>query len=98
MSGGSYDYFYARAPEALHRIATDLAGMADRCTDPDAWGREDVDPNDLAAVGAYLGALGLKVEGLAIAMQKLEQVTKDVEWWESGDTGPDVSSRVSRKR
>jgi hypothetical protein len=89
MSGGSYDYFFSRAPEALQRIASDLSGMSERCTDPEAWGRDEVDVNDLAAVGAHLGALALKIEGLAIALSKLEQVTKDVEWWQSGDTGPD---------
>lgn len=89
MSGGSYNYFYSRAPDELRSVASNLSGMSQRCTDPEAWGRDKVDPNDLAAVGAYLGALALKVEGLALALEKLKDVTHDIEWWESGDTGPD---------
>jgi hypothetical protein len=89
MSGGSYDYFYTRAPESLQRIASDLHCMAAQCTDPTGWGREGVDTNELAAVGAYLGALALKVDGIALAVGKLERVTHDIEWWRSGDSGPE---------
>lgn len=89
MSGGSYDYFSSRATEEVRRIASDLARMSARCTDPTAWGRDGVDPHDLAAIGAYLGALALKTEGLAMALSKLEKVTHDIEWWQSGDSGPE---------
>lgn len=89
MSGGSYDYFYSRAPDALSSIASDLTAMSERCFDRTAWGRDEVDPNELEAVGAYLAALAIKVDGVAIALKKLKEVTHDIEWWQSGDTGPE---------
>lgn len=39
MSGGSYDYFYSRAPEHLRKLSDDLKHMADRC-DRRAEGQE----------------------------------------------------------
>lgn len=89
MSGGSYDYFYRDASENVERVASTLDDMAARCIDPTGWGREGVDGAELAAVGAYLGALALKARGVALALSKLEQVTHDIEWWQSGDTGPE---------
>ena len=90
MSGGSFDYFYSRAPGDIARIASDLEDMASRCANPGEWGGPtDVDRDELAAVGEYLGALAIKARGLGIALNRLEQVTHDIEWWQSGDTGPE---------
>ena len=53
MSGGSFDYFYSRAPGDIARIASDLEDMASRCANPGEWGGPtDVDRDELAAVAS----------------------------------------------
>jgi len=89
MSGGSYDYFYSRAPGQLDDIATTLISMSERCADTGAWGREGADAADLAKVSSHLVMLSLKARALAVEMREAEQILHDVEWWRSGDSGPD---------
>jgi hypothetical protein len=96
MSGGSFNYFYSRAPEHLRNIASDLEGMADACQERAAgppekhWKtREAVDLAALAETGDFLRMLSMRAAGLARVLETFENITRSVEWWRSGDSSAD---------
>jgi hypothetical protein len=91
MSGGSFNYFYSRVPEEIRSAAHTLKEMAEQCAQPSDYYQRELTGeqlDELAEVAAYLLALSFKVRGIALALEKLERVTHDVEWWCSGDSGP----------
>ncbi len=96
MSGGSYNYFYSRAPEELRSCASTLREMADRCQER-AGGPEEkhwktgeaIDLAALAEAGDFLRMLSFRVGGMARVLENVGEVARGVEWWQSGDTGPD---------
>lgn len=94
MSGGSYEYFYSRAPETLRAYASDLERMADRCAERAAGPAEahwktktDIDLAALGECGVYLRAIAWRMKAMATLLANWEDVTRGVEWWESGDSG-----------
>jgi hypothetical protein len=103
MSGGSYDYFYSRAPEKLRSYAADLTSMADRCQQraedgPDRdWNGDLIDLAALAEAGDFLRALSFRMAGMARVLEIFDSVTHNVEWWASGDTGADSVEKAWKK-
>lgn len=101
MSGGSFDYFYSRAPEELSGIAASLERMADEC---DRQSREPpkkhwktgemVEFAAMTEVAADVRGIAYTVRGIARMLEFREALTKEIEWWKSCDTGPvDVLER-----
>jgi hypothetical protein len=96
MSGGSYNYMYSEAPEKLRGIASDLEHMADRCDErshgppeTDWKTKTPIDMAPLAEVAKYLRTMAVKVQRQATVLETWREVLHDIEWWASGDTGPE---------
>lgn len=93
MSGGSYNYFYSRGPEELESIARNLESMAIDCEKPSTWAlecmaEEGVSAKELATVGKHLRRVAGRVTAVLAQIEPLKEVMHDIEWWQSGDTGP----------
>lgn len=83
MSGGSYDYLFVKDPEQLLQMQETIQNMADR----------------LAGLG-YAKDAALETQQLLLTLRQFENriraiadrlsdVWKAVEWWDSNDSGED---------
>lgn len=81
MSGGSYNYLFAKEAEDLFADDTELERMADRLAGL-GWA-------DDAAKDAYdlLAVLRTQTVRVDAARDRLRDVFMAVEWWDSGDSG-----------
>lgn len=96
MSGGSYDYMYLSAPEKLRGIASELGHMADRCDERASGGpeidwktKQPIDMSPLSEVAKYLRTMSIKIGRQATVLETWKEVLHDIEWWASGDSGPE---------
>jgi hypothetical protein len=76
MSGGSFDYAYAR----MHDFADDLrCKLAQQGQVVDGW-----------EVGTWEPAIAAKLAEIAALVDHAAKLAKEVEWLYSGDTGEDT--------
>lgn len=80
MSGGSFNYFFSRAPEEVRSVERTLASMRAEC-------RRD---ERLVEVAERLEQIEEQARSLAIALEMNQDITHAIEWWASGDSGPDA--------
>lgn len=78
MSGGSFNYFYSRGPEKLSSVARTLANMAIECGDDERF----------SEIVSCLKDFSERLDNEAKELSKLQGVTRAIEWWASGDSGP----------
>lgn len=83
MSGGSFDYAYAR----MHEFADDLRNMlSQQGMIVEDW-----------AYGTWEPQVAVKLEEIAALVDHAAKLAKEVEWLYSGDTGEDTfMERVSK--
>ena len=83
MSGGSFDYAYAR----MHEFADDLRDMlSQQGQKKDGW-----------EVGTWEPAVAAKLAEIAALVDYAAKLAKEAEWLYSGDTGEDTfMERVSK--
>lgn len=76
MSGGSFDYAYAR----MHEFADDLRDMlSQQGQKKDGW-----------EVGTWEPAVAAKLAEIAAFVDHAAKLAKEAEWLYSGDTGEDT--------
>ncbi len=76
MSGGSFDYAYAR----MHEFAEELrCKLAEQGTIVDGW-----------KIGTWEPAVAVKMEKISHIVDYAAKLAKEVEWLYSGDTGEDT--------
>ena len=76
MSGGSFDYAYAR----MHEFADDLRDMlSQQGQKKDGW-----------EVGTWEPAVAAKLAEIAAIVDHAAKLAKEAEWLYSGDTGEDT--------
>ena len=76
MSGGSFDYAYAR----MHEFADDLRDMlSQQGQKKDGW-----------EVGTWEPAVATKLAEIAVLVDHAAKLAKEAEWLYSGDTGEDT--------
>lgn len=80
MSGGSYDYLYAKPPGDLHEYIPELERLADRLRDMEEYAAaEEVDAHATRIVEYH--------NQMKATHDRLSDVMKAVEWYDSGDWG-----------
>jgi hypothetical protein len=104
VSGGSFDYFYSRAPDVLKGYASDLGTMADACADRAAGPPEKhyktgelIELAALAECGDFLRFLSTRMAGIARVLETTSDITHAVEWWKSCDYGAEQVIDAWRK-
>lgn len=89
MSGGSFEYMYSRAPGELADVADKLERMADyldeRAAGPDTEYGEPVDLAALTECATRLRSFAVRIRGMARVLETWRDVTREIEWWVSGD-------------
>lgn len=100
MSGGSYNYFYAKAGEEVSRMAGTIEDMAKQLERGPHEGYGERPPDEaqvLMQCATYLRAISWKLRCAARLLSAWEEVFHDIEWWESNDSGPDEVVASFRK-
>lgn len=92
MSGGSYDYLYARQIEDFVRNTENIRRMMARL---DALGYKDAS----IETGKFIAELEKLVASLEARQAELADIWQAVEWRDSGDWGPeDIAKAVEEWR